>query len=566
MTVVSGSSRKSFRKRNAMLPGFRFHPTDEELVLYYLKKKIRGKKLRQNIIAETDVYKWNPEELPGQSVLQTGDRQWFFFSPRDRKYPNGARSNRATRQGYWKATGKDRNVTYHSRTVGVKKTLVFYKGRAPNGERTDWVMHEYTLDEEELKRCEGVEEYFALYKLFKKSGPGPKNGEQYGAPFKEEEWEDDDFVELNDTLVDDEEALTLTQQPHEVFTSIDSITVNEVQPSIDDDTLELIRRILDDEPIHDQLQETGCLPALAQAFAGASQTAMVDQFFAEPTATFHPSTEQFYLQPISDITQSAISHVHVSEAPEVTSAPKDQEELPLLHEGDFLEINDLLEPELTFSNVDKPLDNLQFEDGSSEFDLFHDASMFIQDIGPIDQENVPLPDMNVLGGNQDYQLLPYPEDATQTGGEFWIHAQGNDILALPEQSDVTFSLPTPGVVCDSAIVTAGGNQNQNRSAEDVATSSFSSALWSFVDSIPTTPASACEAVLANRAFERVSSFRRMKFNAKNTSVAAGNNTGTKKTAGRTGAFFLFLSVIVALCAFLWASMGTLKPLGRWNSW
>lgn len=37
-----------------------------------------------------------------------------------------------------------------------------------------------------------MKDAFVLCRIFQKSGTGPKNGEQYGAPFVEEEWEDDD--------------------------------------------------------------------------------------------------------------------------------------------------------------------------------------------------------------------------------------------------------------------------------------------------------------------------------------------------------------------------------------
>lgn len=46
-------------------PGFRFHPTDEELVNYYLKKKIQGQEIELDIIPEVDLYKCEPWELSG---------------------------------------------------------------------------------------------------------------------------------------------------------------------------------------------------------------------------------------------------------------------------------------------------------------------------------------------------------------------------------------------------------------------------------------------------------------------------------------------------------------------
>ncbi|KAK7272509.1 hypothetical protein RJT34_29147 [Clitoria ternatea] len=126
-------------------PGFRFHPTDEELVVHYLKKKAASAPLPVAIIAEVDLYKFDPWELPAKAAF--GEQEWYFFSPRDRKYPNGARPNRAATSGYWKATGTDKPVLTSGGTqkVGVKKALVFYGGKPPRGIKTNWIMHEYRL-------------------------------------------------------------------------------------------------------------------------------------------------------------------------------------------------------------------------------------------------------------------------------------------------------------------------------------------------------------------------------------------------------------------------------------
>ncbi|KAF6174590.1 hypothetical protein GIB67_006242 [Kingdonia uniflora] len=164
-------------------PGFRFHPTDEELVAYYLKRKINGRKIELEVIPEVDLYKCEPWDLPEKSFLPSKDLEWYFFSPRDRKYPNGSRTNRATQAGYWKATGKDRKVNSQMRSVGMKKTLVYYRGRAPHGTRTGWVMHEYRLDEKECDTPSGLQDAYALCRIFKKSTTiGAKTGTQFSTP------------------------------------------------------------------------------------------------------------------------------------------------------------------------------------------------------------------------------------------------------------------------------------------------------------------------------------------------------------------------------------------------
>eukprot|EP00268_Persea_americana_P051058 TRINITY_DN5616_c0_g1_i1.p1 TRINITY_DN5616_c0_g1~~TRINITY_DN5616_c0_g1_i1.p1 ORF type:complete len:157 (-),score=25.89 TRINITY_DN5616_c0_g1_i1:2505-2975(-) len=131
-------------------PGFRFHPRDEELVLDYLANKVAGNDTLNSFdfptIIELDLTKIEPWDLPEMACV--GGKEWYFFSLRDRKYATGPRTNRATISGYWKATGKDRQVMdiRKGALVGMRKTLVFYQGRAPKGKKTDWVMHEFRLE------------------------------------------------------------------------------------------------------------------------------------------------------------------------------------------------------------------------------------------------------------------------------------------------------------------------------------------------------------------------------------------------------------------------------------
>ncbi|XWS15332.1 hypothetical protein CRYUN_Cryun35bG0086800 [Craigia yunnanensis] len=637
--TVTAMADSCFGDDQAWPPGFRFHPTDEELVLYYLKRRICKRKLKLDIIRETDVYKWDPEELPSQSLLKTGDRQWFFFSPRDRKYPNAARSNRATGHGYWKATGKDRNVTCNSRTVGVKKTLVFYRGRAPNGERTDWVMHEYTLDEEELKRCHNVKEYYALYKVFKKSGPGPKNGEQYGAPFNEEKWADEEY---NSNPVN---TITPVKPPNEAIPD-DNVEVNgQVLAPLND--VEEFMRQLADEPAQPQPQPQpqAHFGYVLPQVAGEEETQSTLLHLSPRDVHFHEPLGVLHDQLSFDFSQSPTSQLQLHVAPEVTSVADHFEQVPQICE-DFLEIDDLISPEPLTSNIENPVENGQFNelDGLSEFDLYHDAAMFLQEIGTIDQgtvsfsydnmtnqvsyqlesqSNISLMDqqlqpqsninvmdqqlqhqsntnlmylqlqpqlnffgdnqqsqfqLNAIGDNQplqpqlnafgdnilnqvDYQLqfqsvgneLDQQLQMDETSGSLWAHDQSGDVF-IPSGSNLGNSSPTSGLVYN------GINQDQGDKNSGGA-SWFSSALWSFVESIPTTPASASENPLVNRAFERMSSFSRLRLNARNTDASAVNGAATARRTSTNMGFF-FISILGALCAILWFLIGTVRVLGR----
>ncbi|KAF0931678.1 hypothetical protein E2562_005675 [Oryza meyeriana var. granulata] len=148
-------------------PGFRFHPTDEELVDYYLRKKVASKKIDLDVIKDVDLYKIEPWDLQEKCKIGMEEQNdWYFFSHKDKKYPTGTRTNRATGAGFWKATGRDKPIYARSCLVGMRKTLVFYKGRAPNGQKSDWIMHEYRLETNE--NGTPPEEGWVVCRVFKK--------------------------------------------------------------------------------------------------------------------------------------------------------------------------------------------------------------------------------------------------------------------------------------------------------------------------------------------------------------------------------------------------------------
>ncbi|XP_027357101.1 NAC domain-containing protein 72-like [Abrus precatorius] len=155
-------------------PGFRFYPTDEELLVQYLCRKVAGHHFSLPIIAEVDLYKFDPWVLPGKAVF--GEKEWYFFSPRDRKYPNGSRPNRVAGSGYWKATGTDKIITTEGRKVGIKKALVFYIGKAPKGSKTNWIMHEYRLLDSSRKNNIGTTKLddWVLCRIYKKNSSSQK--------------------------------------------------------------------------------------------------------------------------------------------------------------------------------------------------------------------------------------------------------------------------------------------------------------------------------------------------------------------------------------------------------
>nr|CAB3487898.1 unnamed protein product [Digitaria exilis] len=153
--------------------GFRFTPTLRELVEFYLLPRLLDQPtVPNNAIIEADAYECDPEMLTKKYEERGVDDNWFFLSPRSRRYPGGDRPTRRTadNRGRWKpSTGQSKPgknaAAGHSKgrkglgknlSVGAvdftENTLAYYLGEPKDETKTKWLTQEITVPEPEKEK------------------------------------------------------------------------------------------------------------------------------------------------------------------------------------------------------------------------------------------------------------------------------------------------------------------------------------------------------------------------------------------------------------------------------
>ncbi|KAH7576993.1 hypothetical protein ACOSP7_002305 [Xanthoceras sorbifolium] len=145
--------------------GVKFDPTDQEL-LEHLEGKVRSdaRKLHPlidefipTLEGENGICYTHPEKLPG--VSKDGLVRHFFHRP-SKAYTTGTRKRRKVHtdseggETRWHKTGKTRPVFVNGKVKGYKKILVLYTnyGKQKKPEKTNWVMHQYHLGNNEEEK------------------------------------------------------------------------------------------------------------------------------------------------------------------------------------------------------------------------------------------------------------------------------------------------------------------------------------------------------------------------------------------------------------------------------
>ncbi|KAJ0235579.1 NAC domain-containing protein 17 [Hirschfeldia incana] len=411
-------------------PGFRFHPTDEELVVYYLKRKICGRKLRINAIGVVDVYKVDPTELPEADAVAVTDDHVIRYENNPRVdngvfcNPVNVRSddfNKLLNEIPYAPGLVPRQMNEVSGVMQVNSQEEIQSTLLNNSSGeflAPWEAGMFQPNYQSHVRSADSFDGSEVKSSFKTSGV---------APFL---FEKEDYIEMDDLLLTPEQGAASAERPGQQF----------LNPG-------------DYEQFNDYEQ------------------------------LFHDVSMSFDLEPVFQGTPTDLSSL--------SNFANDGRQ-PFLYQQQFQ--NQTLDTQANNSFMD-PNPN---------------ANKFVDDL--------------------------------------WFKDAQADLYDQPQSSSLAFASPSSGVMPGSknpvtSVINAQDQECQNGGETR---SQFSSAMWALLDSIPSTPASACEGPL-NRTFVRMSSLSRIRFNG--TSVTTRKVTVAKKGIGNRG--FVLLSVVGAICAFFW---------------
>ncbi|KAJ0034402.1 NAC domain-containing protein 102-like [Pistacia vera] len=127
--------------------GFRFNPTDEELI-EILERKVNAKQmpLHDCFIVERNLYEHEPEDLKWDPTMALHKNERYFYCIREND------SREVSGRGWWKATSHVKKI-YSTETsvVGYKRPLTYHKFTGNKRKRnkaikTNWIMYEYSLE------------------------------------------------------------------------------------------------------------------------------------------------------------------------------------------------------------------------------------------------------------------------------------------------------------------------------------------------------------------------------------------------------------------------------------
>ena len=140
---------------NYIIPGaYKFHPTDEELILFYLRDKNRGGPVPSDAVKECDLYgskePWEIWEMFDGGRDNVEDHELYFFTKTKYKKNSSIRIERRVGSGSWKSERAADEV--HKRgtkiCIGYKKRFHYFNENNPE-QNGGWIMHEYRINQED---------------------------------------------------------------------------------------------------------------------------------------------------------------------------------------------------------------------------------------------------------------------------------------------------------------------------------------------------------------------------------------------------------------------------------